>query len=173
MKWLLSLTGISPYMILAVIAVGTGLFFFGRYEGGHAQRLEDAAALADAQAKTIVQMKAADQITLTISAVAELKLAEIHMTTLNLILRTKEYVSPKIDAAFPLPVGLVRLHDVAASGMSYLPDTSGQPNDTASAVTASTLGAAIASNYGQCRAEAVQLTALQKWVTDQRANAGH
>lgn len=44
MKWFLNLIGLpSPYMILAVIAVGTGLFFFGRYEGGHAQRLEDSA----------------------------------------------------------------------------------------------------------------------------------
>lgn len=43
MKWLLSLIGVSPYAIIAFIAAATGLFFYGRYEGGRAQRLADSA----------------------------------------------------------------------------------------------------------------------------------
>lgn len=79
MKWLLEQIGFSPYMILAVIAAGTGLFFFGRYEGGHAQRLEDAAAAL----KTVtVEIAAVHQEEIKfnlISTNVEKKLEDIHV----------------------------------------------------------------------------------------------
>lgn len=68
------------------------------------------------------------------------------------------YVTPSIDAAYPLPVGFVRLHDAAAA--ADLPDPPGPADAQASAVTASNAAAVIAGNYGTCHAIREQLNAL-------------
>ena len=80
------------------------------------------------------------------------------------------HVSPETDRRFVLPVGLVRLHDAAARGveLSRVPDPAGEPDDAASRVQPSDLAGAVVDNYGACRADAEQLTALQAWVRRQR-----
>lgn len=87
---------------------------------------------------------------------------------------TKEvptYVTPEIDRTYPLPVGLVRLHDAAARGVdvSAVPDPAGLADDARATATASDLAGAIVGNYGACRADIEQLTALQAWARGQAA----
>ena len=71
---------------------------------------------------------------------------------------TPRYVTPDTDAAFPLPVGFVRLHDAAAA--ADLPGPPGPLDAQASAVTASDAALVIAGNYGTCHAIREQLNAL-------------
>lgn len=172
MKWLLSLIGVSPYALLGFVAAATGLFFFGRYEGGHAQRLNDAAALADAEALVIAGIKQANVITYNVSAQADAKIAEIKTITKTLILKVPEYVSPQADAACVVPRGFVRLHDAAASGVPPVSDPTGQPNDAPSGVAISRVGSTVADNYGTCRVQAAQLEAVQSWIEQQRTLFG-
>lgn len=174
MKWLLSLIGVpSPYILLAALAAATGIFFFGRYEGGHQQRLVDSAALASAQSATIIQMKAADQITYNISTATDARLIDLHIITESLILKVPSYVSQTADAHCTIPIGFVRLHDAAASGLPDIPLASGQSNDSPSNATLSSAASLIASNYGTCNVEIARLRALQSWITQQGALSSH
>jgi len=74
------------------------------------------------------------------------------------------YVTPQTDAAFPLPVGFVRVHDAAAQGVPL-----GGPGPTdaqASGIKASLAASVVADNYTNCLAITAQLTALQDFVRD-------
>ena len=77
------------------------------------------------------------------------------------------YVDRLIPAATPdLPGGWRVLHDAAASGR--FPDSPGGLDAAGAAPVPVTLAAeTFAENYGSCRANAEQLTALQEWVSMQ------
>ena len=68
------------------------------------------------------------------------------------------YVTSGTDAAFPLPLGFVRLHDAAAAAV--LPGPPGPADAQASGVAASDAAVVIAGNYGTCHAIREQLNAL-------------
>lgn len=79
---------------------------------------------------------------------------------------TKEvpvYVTAKADAACPVPVGFVRVHDAAAQGLP-LDQSAGDPDAIAPGVTLSSVAGTVAGNYTTCHETAEQLTALQDWV---------
>lgn len=78
------------------------------------------------------------------------------------------YVPAPADAACPVPVGFVRLHDAAAAG-TEVPDRPGAADAVPSGVALSTVAGTVVDNYTTCHATAEQLTALQDWV---RANGG-
>jgi type II secretory pathway pseudopilin PulG len=79
---------------------------------------------------------------------------------------TKEvpvYVTAKADAACPVPLGFVRLHDAAAEGR--VPDPSaGDPDAPAAGLALSAVADTVAGNYSTCHETAAQLTALQDWL---------
>jgi len=79
---------------------------------------------------------------------------------------TKEvpvYVTAKADAACPVPVGFVRLHDAAAQG--HVPEpTAGDPDAPAPGLALSTVADTVAGNYSSCHETAEQLIGLQAWV---------
>ena len=79
---------------------------------------------------------------------------------------TKEipvYVTAKADAACPVPVGIVRLHDAAAEG--HVPEpAAGDPDAPATGLALSAVADTVAGNYTTCHQTAAQLTALQAWV---------
>ena len=79
---------------------------------------------------------------------------------------------PAIDRGYPLSVGFVRLHDAAAIGrdLSAVPAPAGLADDATSPVKSSRLATVIVANYGECRADAERLTALQEWVRTTQAN---
>lgn len=89
-------------------------------------------------------------------------------TVTRTIIRDIPHVLPvETDRSFPLPVGLIRLHDAAALGTNPVPDPAGRADDAASPVAASDLANAFADNYGACRLNSEQLVGLQSWVTEQ------
>lgn len=73
------------------------------------------------------------------------------------------YVTAKADAACPIPVGFVRVHDSAAQGLP-LDHPAGNPDAPAPGLALSAVAATVAGNYTTCHETAQQLTALQDWV---------
>ena len=79
---------------------------------------------------------------------------------------TKEipvYVTPAADAACPVTVGFVRIHDAAAAGRAPQPPA-GDPDAPAAGVALSAVADTVAGNYETCNAIRDQLTSLQEWV---------
>jgi hypothetical protein len=81
------------------------------------------------------------------------------------------YVTPQIDARFALANAFVRVHDAAAGGLdvSAVPSAAGAADDSPSLVTPSHAAAVIALNYGDCRADAQQLSDLEDWARQMQA----
>ena len=75
-----------------------------------------------------------------------------------------EIFTPEIINRFPISNGFVRLHDSSASG-SLLPSSAERIDGEASTITIARATEVIVENYTNCRANAVQLEALQEWVT--------
>lgn len=73
------------------------------------------------------------------------------------------YVTAKADAACPIPVGFVRVHDSAAQGLP-LDRPAGNPDAPAPGLALSAVAATVVGNYTTCHETAQQLTALQDWV---------
>jgi hypothetical protein len=76
------------------------------------------------------------------------------------------YVPQAVDRGFPLPDGLVRLHDAAAVG-AKLPAAPDRPVETASDVTASQLGDAFVDNYATCYVWQSEALAWREWYPRQ------
>ena len=98
----------------------------------------------------------------------------IRTVTKTLVEKVPVYVSPSIDARYPLPVGFVRLHDAAAIGfdLSAASAGSGGPDDAPSDVAASGAARVIVLNYGACRADQQRLSDLQAWAKAQGLAGG-
>lgn len=77
--------------------------------------------------------------------------------------KVPDYVTAKTDVTFPLPCGLIRLHDAAALGVD--PETLGNPaglaDDAACPVKASALASLIVDNYGLDHEKDAQIIGLQ------------
>jgi hypothetical protein len=116
--------------------------------------------LADAQAKQFAAQFEASIARLDVKIVTRYvdRVRVIHDTTQSLQREIPSYVTPATDRAFPLPVGFVRLHDAAATGV--LPGPAGATDASASDVTASQAASVIAANYGTCLAIRAQLNAV-------------
>lgn len=81
---------------------------------------------------------------------------------------TKEvpvYVTAQADAACPVPVGFVRIHDAAAQGTD-LAGSAGDPDAPAAGVALSTVADTVAGNYTACHANAEQVVALQDYIVE-------
>ena len=116
--------------------------------------------LADAQAKQFAALFEASAAKLDVKIITQYvdRVRVIHDTTHILQREIPSYVTPATDRAFPLPVGFVRLHDAAATGI--VPGPAGAADATASDVTASQAADVIVSNYGTCLEIRAQLNAV-------------
>lgn len=125
-----------------------------------AQEGRNAVAYVEAQGKTA---KASDA-SAAIGAAVETATAKERVVTQTLIREVIKYVPASADAQCVVPVGFVRLHDQAATGL--LPDPAnapGEPADAPSHVALSAVGATIAENYGGCREDTEKLKGWQAW----------
>jgi cell division protein FtsL len=126
--------------------------------------------LADAQAKQLAAQFEASAARIDVKVITQYvdRVRVIHDTSQTLQREIPTYVTPATDRAFPLPVGFVRLHDAAASGLSTLP-AAGLADATASDVAASQAADVIVTNYGLCHETTAQLSALQDWIRERDA----
>lgn len=116
--------------------------------------------LASAQAQTIAALFDASVAKVDVKIITQYvdRVRVVHDTTQTLQREIPTYVTPATDRAFPLPVGFVRLHDAAATGV--LPGPAGATDATASDITASQAADVIAANYGTCLEIREQLNAV-------------
>jgi len=116
--------------------------------------------LADAQAKQFAALFEASAAKRDVKIITQYvdRVRVIHDTTHTLQREIPSYVTPATDRTFPLPVGFVRLHDAAATGVLRGP--AGATDATASDVTASQAASVIAANYGTCLEIREQLNAV-------------
>jgi hypothetical protein len=92
--------------------------------------------------------------------------AQSRTRTVTIVREVSKLVTPDVDARYPLPVGLVRLHDAAARGvdLSAVPDAAGRADGAPASVDASHLAAVVATNYGACLEDQARLAAWQAWA---------
>lgn len=96
------------------------------------------------------------------------RLRVIHDTTAAITKDIPRYVTPETDRRYPLPVGFVRLHDAAATGVPIV-ESPGDLDAARSEVTLYAAAEVIVDNYGTCHAIAEQLSGLQDWVRSREA----
>jgi hypothetical protein len=117
----------------------------------------------------IARIERSTAATAKIASESAARAAQIRTFTTTLVREVPVHVDAETDARFPLPVGLVRVHDAAARGVpaDAVPDPAGRPDGEASDIAASTLASVVALNYGTCREDQSRLSAWQAWARAQ------
>jgi hypothetical protein len=126
--------------------------------------------LASAQVQTMAALFDASVAKVDVKIITQYvdRVRVIHDTTQVIQREIPTYVTPATDRTFPLPVGFVRLHDAAASGVSAFP-AAGPADATAATIATSVATGVIVTNYGICHETAEQLSALQNWIRERNA----
>lgn len=161
----------KPGVYLLIAACAAGAYWYSGHEGYKRAQADDAAAakLAIAQAETAAANKARkDQIALDkgIAAAADkatVQVAKARTITLTITKEVPTYVPVEVDRTFPVPCGLVRLHDAAAIGVDpeTLSNPAGLADDAACTLKASDLASVIVENYGIDHEKDAQIIGLQ------------
>lgn len=159
---------VKPLLILlgVLLVVAAAVMAWQHIEIGSLQTKVDTA-----QAQAIASQFDAQSASLNIKTVTQFtdRLIVVHDTTNSIQLQVPAYVPPSTDRAFPLPLGFVRLHDAAATGVPEV-DGPGPADAEPSTIAASTALSVIVGNYGTCHETTEQLIALQDWERQREAN---
>lgn len=152
--------GAALAFILAVPFIDHAAYQRGKHEEQAAQAGRNAVAYVQAQDKTAKAAAASSSVGVKV----ETATAKERVITQTLIREVVRYVPAAADAQCVVPVGFVRLHDQAATGVLSDPaDAAGQPADAPSGVALSAVGATVAENYGSCREDAERLKGWLTW----------
>lgn len=153
--------------LAALLAIACGVIWWLHHE-----QVATASQLVQAQAATIAadfEASAARADVKRITTYVD-RLRVVHDTTTAIQMDIPNHVTPDTDRLYPLPVGFVRVHDAAASGVPLVPGT-GDPDASRSTIAASAAAGVIVGNYGICHETAEQLSALQDWVHSRESAA--
>jgi len=132
-------------------------------------RLKAERANTKAAVQVIKRTDQAARVTESVGARVEKRAVEIRYITRTLIKEVPVYVTAEADRLYPVPVGAVRLHDLAAQGSApAVPDGSGESVDAPSGVAMSAFVATVVDNYGVCREVRGQVIGWQEWYAEQR-----
>lgn len=187
MSWLTSRLAGPVAAIVAMLALAGFLYQTAQIDGWPiiggglratvaAQRVTIAAqATAQARFEAAAAKAVADQNAAVrasqdaIAAAYEDGRARARTVTRTITKEVPVYVPPQADAACPVPWGIVRLFDAAASGSDdagaiRAAIAPGQPDASPSPYHLSDLAALFATNLADARANAAQLSALQAAV---------
>lgn len=136
------------------------------------QHEKDAQAKRVAKAAKVVAKveKGAETITDKTEAKTAERVVEIRTVTKTLTKEIPVYVTAKADRVAVLPVGLIRLHNQAALGVSEVPPDSTFVSDAPSGVTASAFGRVFVANYGAAYQWKEAALACRSWVSEQADN---
>lgn len=148
----------GPWLLLGLLAIVGGLYLRQQSSGyeARAQRAEQAAArlqaeLAQARLGERVVVRYVDRV-----RILRANAADLHQ-------EIPRHVTTSADAACPVPVGFVRVHDAAAQGVPIDP-AAGDPDAPAPGITLSAVADTVAGNYGTCHEIREQLIGLQDYV---------
>lgn len=156
--------------IAAILILGLGLYFWGHHNG--AQSVQDAWTKANAQqaAKDLQVVHASDIVTQkTITQYMD-RVQVVITAGATITKEVTRYVTPEMDRTYRVPYGYLRLLNAAASGQAVDSGTSGPVDDQAAPIALSATASLVSVNYANCRANAVQLSALQDWIRQQQAS---
>jgi len=132
----------------------------GKRDEVAAQGLRNLAAATQAQNLTNKARDASDKVGPKVEAAK----VEVRTVTQTLSREVVRYVPAAADAQCVVPVGFVRLHDQAATGVLPDPaDPAGQPADAPSGIALSAVGSTLVENYGGCREDREALKGWQDW----------
>lgn len=161
---LISSRAAGPVAGLAALALAL-LLVAARVEVGRLERRIAASELARGAAVAAAAEARArqDERARQIEAVAVARIRKVREASQTLLEKVRAHVSSEADDRCVVPVGFVRLHDAAASGLPAS-GPAGLADDAASGTALSGVGAALVQNYGIARENAEQLKALQAWV---------
>jgi len=165
------LNGLWGYVLLGVSCAAAGGYATYHFEESKvlAVQLADAkdyAAALDLQNKAVKSADAESLKAAVAEAAAQQKIVTVHQVITE---KVPVYVH---DKALPcIPFGLVRVLDasVLQTGPDALPLPAGQSDDACAPVDANALAQAILANYSAAEGNAEQLTAVQGWITAQKA----
>lgn len=137
--------------------------------GWQVQAWRHGAAETKQLVRVVKQIEYRDRETVKIAAAHAATRTEIQWRTRTLIEKVPEYVTVQADAACPVPVGFVRLHDAAAAGVAREFGATGGPDDRPSGVALSAVAETVVANYGTCDDTRNTLLALQAWERSRQA----
>ncbi|MDO1559077.1 hypothetical protein Q0812_06505 [Brevundimonas sp. 2R-24] len=171
----LAARGLLAWAVAATLAAGAQTWRVdrlkadaGRAEAARARELADARVAEARQVAEIIERQRLINVDSDRAALAAER--RIAAASRSLSQQVESHAPSSDPDHCPVPVGLVRLHDAAAQGLSSpLPDPAGRSDDAASGLESSALAATVVENYGACHAVADRLTRLQAWVADQAA----
>jgi hypothetical protein len=153
---------------IPAMAIGIGLvLFFTFYAGKEVENRKLQLVLTE-QALEIASLEAAaanittDTVVMYVDRVKTVEKIKTEFKTVYV----DKFITPEIDAKFPLPNGFVILHDYAVRV-----ETPPAPNDSSnqiSSIPLSSATAVITSNYLTCKKTEIQLESLQNWIRDQQ-----
>lgn len=161
----------NPYILLAAVVGAMALAAVSFGLGHHYAKLQEAEAIAKAEAAAIARTQVADQITHDADVAAAQAQQKIVHDTQTIIQKVPVYVTKKADAACDLTRGTVRLLNASAANVQPVPAVAGQSDDASAGVALDTAVAVIVQNYGTYAEVVARLEALQNWVRAQQANA--
>lgn len=152
-----------PYKLLAGVALIIGVFFYG-YMKGSAYAEAELQRFAAEKNKVIADLEKKN------SEISN-KVVTEYVDRVNVI-KEKEYVyknlaQTSVPSQHDMSNGWVFTHDISASSGDA--DPARASDATASGITDTTALVGIITNYSRCQQNAQQLIALQKWITDNKA----
>lgn len=152
---------------IALVACGE---FHGFYRGVQSEKAAEAKRIAQAVKVVSKVEKGAEAITAKTEAKTTERVVEIRTVTKALTKEVPVYVTAEADRVAVLPIGLIRLHNQAALGVSEISSNPGFVSDAPSGVAASTFGRIFVANYGAAHEWKEAALACRSWVSEQAAN---
>jgi hypothetical protein len=156
--------GMIAMLVVVAGLVGSGAYVMHDVDNAKLEKVELSYKTAEeaAVAAAAAQQKAIDAAALAASSAEAQQQAQFATALQQELSDVQVHVSTKLVPC--IPYGLVRVLDAAVLGVSAssLALPAGKSDATCSALTANDLAGSVISNYGSARANAEQLTALQK-----------
>lgn len=151
----------NPYAIggaiLGAIFYTVAIFFYGSHVG--AAGVQSEWNQSRIESLLTHDKEAEDSNSALVQTLANMD--AIRIQTSVLIQKVYVHVTPKIDADYPLPWGLVRVYQAGITGADADTINPGPADDAPSPVKASDLAANAASNYGTCKGYAAIVEGLR------------
>lgn len=155
-------------IVLGVVAIALALTYRAGVDAGVERQVAAQARREEAARKAVAMVeKGGRAITADVDQQAAARKVEIRTITKTLIEKVPVYVTVEADRRVDVPVGFVRLHDQAASGLPGLPDTAGLVVDAPSGVPLSAVAGTLVGNYGVAYEWREEALACRAWVARQ------
>lgn len=155
-------------VVIALLACGVLLYSFGFERGESAEKAKAVKADNARLQMAFEQGQALGTVRDRVVIEYVEKIVTVFKQGATIVKEIPVYVSKAADAACVVPAGFVRVHDASAANLPV----SGGPlgtDDGPSGIALSAVAETVAGNYTNCRANAEQLKALQKWARESHA----